>query len=684
MVGAISIASSFWPIRRRHARPRPVSPFSLWLEEALTGWILPVAGLVAAGRRLRPLRRSACCRTGRPRPPLALLVAVAAGAPHGEAGPLAGSADPTGRWLALGAAAAVALVGRRRSGAGGAPGPAAGPGRGDGGRRRAAAAGRRLGPARVRRAGPRAAPAGRHAEVDFRLAGRRRRPRRRWSGPSPTPASGAAAGRRWPTTTTRSGCAARWPPAPPRSRSTGSTGRWPARSTSPSTATAISPLAPLGDRRWRCWPRRRSGTRGCGGSNVAALAGMALAYGLLVARQRHPGHRGRHLARRHPARGLGGALAGGLLALLARLGPWTLGAADAAEGSGGKARRDRPARQRLRQGGGAPRRLPRGGGRRAAAARRPGRSTTCWPRLGGRHGLAAGRSGPSGSTRRGSCPGRAAWWRWRSPTATPSGRRPRPGPGRGGALRPRPRLPRGHEEEAEGAGGRARRRVSRGCAASPPSDVAPTMEKVWAQRAGLGWIGKNGCLITPRHGSWVLLATLLLDRDARARRAAPGALRHLPGLPAGLPHRRHPGAGLRRRPPLPLLLDHRAARGHPDGHGGAAGRLGSSAATTARPAAPGTGDGRGPTPTPSSCRARGSRPPHRGAAPAHRGRVRAALPRHLAGAGPLRRPGRATPRWWPAASGDRRWVGRLEPLRTSPHEGVRAAVEWALRRLAAG
>ena len=45
------------------------------------------------------------------------------------------------------------------------------------------------------------------------------------------------------------------------------------------------------------------------------------------------------------------------------------------------------------------------------------------------------------------------------------------------------------------------------------ADVAPVMEKAWAERAGLGWVGKNGCLITTDLGSWVLLATVLLDRD---------------------------------------------------------------------------------------------------------------------------------------------------------------------------
>ena len=44
-------------------------------------------------------------------------------------------------------------------------------------------------------------------------------------------------------------------------------------------------------------------------------------------------------------------------------------------------------------------------------------------------------------------------------------------------------------------------------------DTAPVMDKAWAVRSGLGWIGKHTNLITRDHGSWVFLGEILLNLE---------------------------------------------------------------------------------------------------------------------------------------------------------------------------
>ena len=44
-------------------------------------------------------------------------------------------------------------------------------------------------------------------------------------------------------------------------------------------------------------------------------------------------------------------------------------------------------------------------------------------------------------------------------------------------------------------------------------DTSPIMEKAWAQRAGIGWLGKHTNLITKEFGSWFFLGELIIDRE---------------------------------------------------------------------------------------------------------------------------------------------------------------------------
>ena len=48
-------------------------------------------------------------------------------------------------------------------------------------------------------------------------------------------------------------------------------------------------------------------------------------------------------------------------------------------------------------------------------------------------------------------------------------------------------------------------------------DTGPVMDKAWAVQAGIGWLGKNGMVITRDHGSWIflgeILTTVALDYD---------------------------------------------------------------------------------------------------------------------------------------------------------------------------
>ena len=47
-------------------------------------------------------------------------------------------------------------------------------------------------------------------------------------------------------------------------------------------------------------------------------------------------------------------------------------------------------------------------------------------------------------------------------------------------------------------------------------DSAPVLEKEWARRSGIGWMGKHSCIISPLYGSWIFLSEIIIDLELPA------------------------------------------------------------------------------------------------------------------------------------------------------------------------
>ena len=67
-------------------------------------------------------------------------------------------------------------------------------------------------------------------------------------------------------------------------------------------------------------------------------------------------------------------------------------------------------------------------------------------------------------------------------------------------------------------------------------DTGPIVERVFAKYAGIGWIGKNTCILNQQLGSWLFLGVILTNLALRPTCLRRRSLRLLHSLPRRLPH----------------------------------------------------------------------------------------------------------------------------------------------------